>query len=78
MHRVDPATGAEMRITPQGLAVSSKDGSWRFVPAPEGYRLSHFEADGSIVGHGVREVDGWYDWHFVLEGEKLRRGAPAY
>jgi hypothetical protein len=78
MHRIDPATGAEMRITPQGLTIGSAEGNWRFVPAPEGYRLSHFEADGSVVAHGVREVDGWWDWHFILEDGALRRGAPAY
>jgi hypothetical protein len=78
MHHVDPVTGAEMRLTPQGVTVSAAGGTSRFVPAPDGYRLSHFEADGSIVAHGVRAVDGWYDWHFILEGGVLHRGTPAY
>jgi hypothetical protein len=78
MHRVDPATGAEMRITPRGVTITVADGSWRFVPAPDGFRLSHFEPDGSIVAHGVKAIEGWYDWHFIFDGDVLRRAAPAY
>jgi hypothetical protein len=78
MHRLDPETGAGISLAPDGVTIASPDGSRRFVPAPTGYRLSHFEADGGIVGHGRDPVDGWYDWHFVLDGDTWRRGGPAY
>jgi len=65
-------------VRPEGVTISAGDGSSRFVPAPPGYSLSYMDADGRIVGQGERAVDGWYDWHFVLEGETLRRDGPAY
>jgi hypothetical protein len=78
MVRIDPATGAEIRLAPDGLTIASPHGARRFVPAPEGYRLSHFEPDGDVVARGEHAVDGWYDWHFTLADGVLRRGGPAY
>lgn len=77
MRRTDPVTGETIVLAPDGVTLVAPDGGRRFVPAPPGYRLSHFEGD-TIVGQGEQAVGGWWDWHFVLEGSVLRRGDPAY
>jgi hypothetical protein len=78
--RLDPRTGATLVLAPDGLTILSPDGDRAFIPAPEGYALSHFGPGASIVARGSAKVDGWWDWHFEadVEGGLLRRLGPAY
>jgi hypothetical protein len=78
--RIDPATGATLILAADGLTVLRSDGRRGFVPAPEGFSLSHFGEGTIAVGRGETPVDGWRDWHFApdVEAGLLRRLGPAY
>jgi hypothetical protein len=78
--RVDPRTGAAFILAPEGLTTIAPDGARAFIPAPPGYKLSHFAEGNCVVGRGEAPVDGWWDWHFEVDAETgaLRRLGPAY
>jgi len=77
--RIDPATGATLTLAPEGLTMLRRDGRQSFIPAPDGFSLSHFEG-AAVVGRGEAAIDGWWDWHFEVDAEagRLRRLGPAY
>ena len=78
--RLDPRTGSTLILAPEGVTIVSPDGGRTFVPAPDGYALSHFGEGAAIVAQGSKPVDGWWDWHFETDVEAglLRRLGPAY
>lgn len=78
--RTDPRTGSTLILSPEGLTVLRPDGSRGYLPAPEGYSLSHFGEGIDVVGRGEAPRDGWWDWHFEpdLETGAFRRLGPAY
>jgi hypothetical protein len=77
--RLDRRTGATLILAPDGLKVL-RTGAAGFIPAPEGFSLSHFSEDAILVGRGAAPIDGWWDWHFEADVEAglLRRLGPAY
>lgn len=78
--RRDPRTGATLTLASEGLTILCPSGGRAFIPAPDGYTLSHFGEGTTIVARGGAEVDGWWDWHFEADVEAglLRRLGPAY
>lgn len=78
--RLDPRTGSTLVLAAEGVMILSPDGGGAFIPAPEGYALSHFGEGVAIVGRGAQAVDGWWDRHFEADAEAglLRRLGPAY
>ncbi len=78
--RTDPRTGSTLILAPDGLTVVRPDGGRDFLPAPDGYSLSHFGEGIVLVGRGEAPFDGWWDWHFEadLETGTFRRLGPAY
>jgi hypothetical protein len=78
--RTDPRTGSTLILSTEGLTILRPDGGRAFLPAPEGYSLSHFGEGLSVVGRGEAPHDGWWDWHFEpdLDNGRFRRLGPAY
>jgi hypothetical protein len=78
--RTDPCTGSTLVLSPDGLTILRTGGGRDFLPAPDGYSLSHFSEGITVVGRGEAPLDGWWDWHFEpdLETGRFRRVGPAY
>lgn len=78
--RVDRRTGSTLILSPEGLTIVDPGGGRSFLPAPEGYSLSHFGEGISVVGRGAAPQDGWWDWNFEPDFKTrcFRRLGPAY
>jgi len=83
----DPASGYSVALDHEGrgrLVLFDPEGAPAGeIEAPPGYLLSHLiEAPDRllVVAQGDEAVDGWHDWHFVVDakGAGLVRAGPAY
>lgn len=60
------------------------DGNLKFkTTPPKGFTFSylteHPEIEVAVVGSSSEKIEGWYDWHFSINGKtgELKRWCPA-